>query len=805
MVSLLNRWRERPRENDVAPQRANTVATETSNTSEQAGDEKGRPTVADPGKSHDPEKPLHEVNTPRHTPLIDVDSEEEADLPEDLRELPRIVRSIVSLEDDPSSPTITFRYFLLCFLFVPPGAILFQMGIFRTTASAYPVLFVQIASHYVGHWLADILPKKTVRVPFTNRGFSLNPGPWSAKENVLVTVTAASGATSNAAWSCISLAQLYYDTKIPAAACIFFMWAIVYIGYAMAALARQFLLYDPVYVWPYSLMQTAVFETLHKSVRDSWIAKKQKYVFFGAFVFMTLWEFLPEYAFPMLSSLSFLCWVAPRNAVANFIGAGIGGMGFLNLTLDWANISNQSLISPMIVPYWTTVVLTVAFIFNCWILMPAAKWGDLSNWKNDQLMSNRLFLENGTRYPVSALITPDLNFNETAYEENGPIYVGTQQLWSMFFDYSSYISALTWMALFGYPKIKETIQLLRKRAKDRGKLSVNDFYSDRLNVLMRSYEEVPLWWYVALFVASFVTIITIIGCGYFFIPIWTFFVAIFTSGTMIIPFAWLYSFSSFQVPIGSFNELLYGYMVHATNGNKHPAGATAYGSIAGDIWYRAQYMLQDQKIGHYMHVPPRAIFLSQIFGELLGVPINYGIIQWILKTKRDFLLGDKIDPLHQWTGQSLSNSNTLGVQYVLVGPKRLFSQHMYKVLPYAFLYGALAPFLLFALHKAFPRSKLKFHLWNVTIFGTGMSQFYGNLSTGYISRFIVGYICMFWFYRHRFQTWKRYNYLIAAAFDAGFNIAMLLIFVIFSSGKVINMPYWWGNNETSVERCFTLE
>ena len=67
-------------------------------------------------------------------------------------------------------------------------------------------------------------------------------------ENVLVTVTAASGATSNAAWSSISLAQLYYGTKIPAAACIFFMWAIVYLGYAMAALARQFLLYDPIYV-----------------------------------------------------------------------------------------------------------------------------------------------------------------------------------------------------------------------------------------------------------------------------------------------------------------------------------------------------------------------------------------------------------------------------------------------------------------------------------------------------------------------------------------------------------------------------
>lgn len=487
------------------------------------------------------------------------------------------------------------------------------------------------------------------------------------------------------------------------------MWAIVYIGYAMAALARQFLLYDPIYTWPYALMQTAVFETLSKSARNSWVARKQKYVFFGALAFITVWQFLPEYVFPMLSSLSFLCWVAPRNPVANFIGAGIGGMGFLNLSLDWANISNQLLISPMVVPFWTTVVLTVAFIFNCWILLPAAKWGGLGEWDH-KLMSNRIFLENGTRYPAAALITHDLTINETVYQELGPVYMGAQAIWSLFFDYSSYISALTWMALFGYPKIKETVQKLRARAKHTGPESVNDFYTDRLNVLMRSYQEVPLWWYITLFAVSFITIITILACGYFFIPIWTFFVAIITSGLMILPFGWLYSFSSFQVAIGSFNELLYGFMVHATKGHKHPAGATAYGSIAGDIWYRAQYMLQDQKIGHYMHVPPRAIFFSQIFGELIGVPINYGVIQWVLKAKGEYLLGNKTDPLNQWTGQTLANYNALGVQYVLIGSKRFFGQHMYKPLPWAFLYGAAAPVVLYGLHRAFPKSKLKFHL-----------------------------------------------------------------------------------------------
>ncbi|KAF2753322.1 OPT superfamily oligopeptide transporter [Pseudovirgaria hyperparasitica] len=738
------------------------------------------------------------------SPAIDPDDSEE-DLPDDIKEIPLIVRKIVSLEDDPTLPTITFRYFVLAFFFVAPGAVLYQMGLYRTTSSAYPVLFVQIASHYCGLWLAKVLPAWEIRVPGTKWSFNLNPGPWSPKEHVLVTVTAASGATSNAAWSTISLAQLYFDTKIPAAACIFFMWAIVFLGYAMAALVRQLLLYDPIYVWPYSLMQTSVFETLRKSSTDSWIARKQKYVFFGAFVAVFFWQFLPEYVFPFLSSLSFLCWVAPHNEIANFIGGGIGGMGFLNLSLDWSNISTGTLTNPMIVPFWTTAVLSVAFVVNCWILIPAAKWGNLGSWKHS-LMSNRIFLENGTRYPVDSLMTPDLRFNVTAYEELGPIYMGTQTIWSLFFDYASYISALTWMILFGWPQIKATLGKIRERTKSRGKETVNETYNDRLNVLMRAYKEVPLWWYLVLFLVSFTTIITILGCGYFFIPIWTFFVALFTTGLMIVPFSWLYSFSAFQVPIGSFNELLYGYMIQASSTHRHPAGASAYGSLAGDIWYRAQYMLQDQKIGHYCHVSPRAIFFSQIFGEFIGVPINYGIIQWVIKEKRDYLLGLRTDSLNQWTGQALANYYTYGVQYVLVGPKRLFAQHMYSPSPYAFLFGAGAPFVIWSLHKYVPQLKfLKLQLWNVTIFCSGMSVFYGNLSTGYISRFIVGYISMRYFLRKRFETWRRYNFLIAAALDAGFNFALLAMFVIFSSGKVVVMPNWWGNNEQSVERCFALD
>ncbi|KAJ5937163.1 hypothetical protein N7454_004818 [Penicillium verhagenii] len=719
--------------------------------------------------------------------------------------LPLQVRQLVNLTDDPTLFTITFRYFVLSALFVIPGAFLSQMSHFRTTSAPYSVFFVQIACHYVGHFLAKILPAWTIRLPGTKWSFSLNPGPWSIKEHVLVTVTAASGATYNLAYAPIVLAELWYGTRINPAVAIFFMLAIVWTGYSFAALARQILLPDPEYVWPQALMQTTLFETFRKTDTSSPTARRQMKIFFLALLGMTLWQFLPEYVFPFISSLAFLCWVAPHNAVANFIGSGLGGMGFLNLSLDWSNI-NWNGSSIMLTPFWTQVILFLAYAFNCWVLIPAAKWGGLGSYKHG-IMSNSLLMANGTTYPTLKVLTPEYHLNETAYVQYGPMYMGLQNVWATWFDYAKLPAAVTWIATFGYVQIRSNLRKIRgarKNAKSSPESGIHHQYHDRLNVIQRQYKEIPLWWYLSLFLTALVILVAIIACGNLFIPIWTLFVGLASAAVFVVPFAWLYAISNYQLETGSFNELMYGYMVHTKAGSshQHPCGPSVYGSIAGDAWYRAQYMLQDQKIGHYMHIPPREIFFSQIFGTLMGVPINYAVIRWVMDTKGEYLTGEKTDPLNQWTGQSLRTSNTMGVQYAVLGPKRLFAEAEMTPLPWSFLLGAAIPPILFIFHRFFP--KLRIDLWNVSIFFGGLAMFYGNVSTGYTSAIIGGYVVMYWAYRRHFEVWKRYNYLIAAAFDAGFNLNMLLIFFFFGAGKQISMPNWWGNNSESVERCFAL-
>lgn len=273
--------------------------------------------------------------------------------------------------------------------------------------------------------------------------------------------------------------------------------------------------------------------------------------------------------------------------------------------------------------------------------------------------------ENGTSYPITQLLTPQITLNETMYAELGPPFVSTQVLWNMFFDYAAYTSAIVWMACFGWQQLHSSFVKVKQRMTNKS-ARISEQYDDQLSILQRSYDEVPMWWFGLLFGASFVALIVIIACGKLFVPVWTYFVAVGTGAILVVPLGWLYALSNFQLPIGTVNELLYGLMVNSVDGFKNPVGASVYGSIAGNAWYRAQLNLQDMKIGHYMHIPPRDVFFSQVFGSFLGIPVNYAVIRWVLDTKADYLTGKVTDPSHQWTGQELVSNLTMAVQYVMI-------------------------------------------------------------------------------------------------------------------------------------------
>ena len=61
-------------------------------------------------------------------------------------------------------------------------------------------------------------------------------------------------------------------------------------------------------------------------------------------------------------------------------------------------------------------------------------------------------------------------------------------------------------------------------------------------------------------------------------------------------------------------------------------------------------LLSDLKLGHYMKIPPRAMFLSQIWGSIVGGVFNYAMMVIIINANSGYLDGSVPDKTGLWSG-----------------------------------------------------------------------------------------------------------------------------------------------------------
>ncbi|KAH8586419.1 OPT oligopeptide transporter [Bisporella sp. PMI_857] len=720
-----------------------------------------------------------------HEPQYDFTSPEFANIPE-------LVRETVGFEDDPSLPVITFRSMLLSAIFCTIGSIVSQLSYFRTTYAPFPVFFVILASAPLGRILARVLPAYTV--PLGRFSFSLNPGPFSIKEHAIIGIAANAGSQGQWATYLPTNAALYYGITMNPAVALFFGWGASLLGFSFAAMVRKILIDDPEFIFPLSLQQVTLYRSMQgKSEFHAARERKQMNVFWLILLCTFAWQFLPEFIFPFVASLAPLCWFASRNHTVNFLGAGRGGIGLLNITLNWSNITS----TVITYPYSVQVTIFVGFVITTWILIPVAYFGNLWGSPTYNIMSNGVFQKNGSTYPFNSLIYTDAkgiqHVNETKYEEIGLAYSGAQYTWEIFMWYASYISAFVWCGLFLGPKIF-AIWKARKQ--------LGEYHTDRLSRIIQKYPGMTKWEWAALTAIPIGILLAIVAARQIWMPTWTYFIALGFGGAAMLPMSFIYAMSGYSIKVGFFNELIYGYMIEVNGSSRHPLGQLAYRVISGNVWYDARTVLEDQKIGHYLHLPPRDVIGVQILANILALPINYGVMRWVLSAKFDYVSGRVADPQGQWTGQDFKSYNTAGIQYALVGPKKLFASSFFSPVLYGFLAGALAPVIIWLLHKRFP--KARFDLWNTTIFFASAATFHGNLSTGPFTAILVGTFFNFYLYRYRHKFWNKWAYISGAALDTGFNANLLFIFIFIGTTGAV-MKNWWGNNADNIERCFALK
>jgi len=710
--------------------------------------------------------------------LHDVESNKEEE--EENSPIP-MVAATVSTKDDPSLPALTFRFWVLGTFFTCLGAALSEFYYFRANGPSFSILFVQLAAYGMGRVMYRVLPERK----FNTFGWqwSFNPGPFNVKEHVLIAVTANAGGASAYATDILAIQNLYYGQEMGFVGGFLLLVTTQMMGYGMAGYLRKYLVRPASMVWPSTLVGVSLYNSLHGEGEET----REKIAFFKwAFIGLFAWQFLPGFIFPLLSSIAVLCYINPNSMVLTQLGSSTRGLGMLNFSLDWNAITT---VGPLFSPWWAQVNFYFGLIVATWIIAPLLYFNNVWDAQKFPLMSTHSFDKDGHRYKQNSIIDPATgSIDDKLYNAYSNVYISSFFAATYFFSLAAFAAAVSHVILFN-----------GKDVWARFRQSRDEEEQDIHTKLMAVYPEIPQWWYALCFFSTI--IVSIVLCYVYptHLPWWGLLLAVALAVVMVLPIGVIQAISTNQLGLNVVTEMVCGYALPG-----RPIANVTFKCYGYMAMAQCLSLVSDLKLGHYMKIPPRAMFIAQCYGTIIGALVNYFVMKMIIDAKRPFLDGTTSDPAGQWAGFNSEIFNTASIIWGLIGPARMFGPGtMYSPIMWGFLFGILLPIPVYIAHRMYPN--VGFDMINWPIICIGAAALPGANTNYIICGFIAAFISQFYCFRYRYATWTKYNYVLSAAFDSAAQICTMVIFMVFSVAFVLPMPEWWGNDAVSAEKCYGLE
>ncbi|KAK3346905.1 OPT oligopeptide transporter protein-domain-containing protein [Lasiosphaeria hispida] len=699
------------------------------------------------------------------------------------------VRGVVDNHDDPSMPSSTIRAWVIGLSFSSLiGFINTFFGIRQPPISLGPNV-VQLLSYPVGKFCDRVLPDWG----FTLWGVrhSLNPGPFSKKEHMLITIMANVGSgppyTNSIVWT--QYLKQYFNQPYAGeyGYQILIGLSTNLIGYGMAGITRRFLVYPSYCVWPASLVTIALNSAFHSTDNAAVegpfkkIYRVSRYKFFLlAFSAMFVYFWLPNYIFTALSAFSWMTWIAPENVTLSTITGFNNGLGFNPWpTFDWNVMFNTD---PLMVPFFTTANKFIGAFLSAFVV--------LGLWYSNSLFtgylpinSNRVFDNTGHYYNVSRAINDKRLFDAESYESYSPAYLSAGNLIVYLFFLAIYPATLTYIFLNHWFEAKMGFKNLFNSLR-KNKTSEAGQYKDVHNRLMAKYPEVSEWFYTAVLLLA-------IGCGIGGISGWETFTtpAVVFYGlalcfVFVVPIGMVTAMTGIEVTLNVLAEFIGGSMVQ---GN---ALAMNYFKAYGvTTCSSAIFFANDLKLAHYVKIPPRHTFAAQVIGTIISSFVCVAVLNLQMKGIPNVCTKDAPNKMYC---PDVNTFFTAAVLWGTIGPKKIFGAGgQYTVLMAGWPIGVAVPLLIWYLRRRFPERKWLRQVQPVVLLYGALVWSPYNLSY-VIPSVWMGWLSWIWCKNRFLAFWAKYNFILSAAFASGISIAAVLIFFTLQWNEIeIN---WWGNN-----------
>ncbi|EGV65653.1 hypothetical protein PSN45_003569 [Yamadazyma tenuis] len=691
------------------------------------------------------------------------------------------VRAVCESYDDPTLYCETPRVYLLGLIWTAIGSFINTFFHNRQPAIVLSASVVQIFLYPSGILLAAIVPKWKFKI--WRYTFDLNPGPWNYKEQMLATIFySVSGGTPYVVDNInVQKMEMFYNNQWANFGYqILLMLSTNFLGFGFAGIMRRFAVYPTKSIWPTVLPTCALNAALCRPEKkeniNGWTISRY-YFFLAAFSFSFVYYWLPEYLMQFLSTFNWITWIKPTNQTLAEITGSVGGLGFNPFpTFDWNILDyNAALTWPFYAQVNNYSGSVLAFFCICGVYYSNHLWTGYI-----PINSNGLFTNKGVSYDVKQIVNSNSLFDKEKYEEIGPPYYSAANLVLYGAFDALYPFAILYECILNHKQMWHSLKGLAGVLKNFRK-STYDGFHDPHTQMMRQYKEVPEWVFTCVLVISLVLAIICVEVYPAETPVWGIFFALAINFVFLIPLTAIYSTTGFQFGLNVLVELIIGYAL--------PGNALALNFIKAfgfNINGQAQNYISDQKMAHYIKIPPRALFRCQVLSVILCSFVSLAVVNFQLNHIENYCSPSQAQ---RFTCPNSRTFYSASVLWGVIGPKKVFGG-LYPILQWCFLIGALLPFPCLAFKKWGPRTVRKY--FQPTLIIGGFMNFAPYNLSYFTSGVYLSFAFMYYIKKHYLSWWEKYTYILTAGLSAGVAFSSIIIFfAVQYHDKSIS---WWGNN-----------
>ncbi|CAF1329124.1 unnamed protein product [Didymodactylos carnosus] len=534
---------------------------------------------------------------------------------------------------------------------------------------------------------------------------------------------------------------------------------------------RRFLVWLAGMIWPTVVVDCAVFRTLHEDKTDeeeslatTWKLGRLKF-FFIVLVIEFIYTWLPTYFMPILTFFSVLCFINQNNLKFGQL-TGMQGMSIGALRLDW-NALTFVFPSPIFYPTWALCNIFVGFVVIFWMIVPILYYTNSWNAKVLPIFSQDVFTVNGSLFVYKAILNKMSYLNQTAYEVYGPIRVTP----ILFVNFCICFTAITSLII-------HTVLYHGKYIKEQFFMSLDEAVNDVHGKLMSKFKEVPEYWYSILLIICVFGSVIVCHFGQL-MPWYNLLLLLIINFLFLLPSGIIKSITAQDTDIGLLLSFIGSFLMKSDS-----IGNMTFRTYGYTMQRRSLVFLSCLKLGHYMKIPPRPMFLLLILSSIVGCIASYLTSYIMLKNINDLCF------TFTWYCTNARFLSDVSDLWGIIGATNILKT--YPFIEYFFLIGALIPIPPWLLSKKYPNINwLKYVHFPVML--ATLTQIPPSRPGTIPSWLLIGFLFNFLFYKYANNWWHKYAYIFSAAMSAGVGMALIIIAFIPAFSH-----YWWGNPKEAI-------